>query len=62
MNYRRGESLLRRMAVGESMRKRIFAFLQKNVSAGMQAYVVCPLIEETETSDLQNAEMLAEKL
>ena len=28
----------------------------------MQAYVVCPLIEETETSDLQNAEMLAEKL
>ncbi len=62
MNYRREEKPVKTYAVGESMRKRIFAFLQKNVSAGMQAYVVCPLIEETETSDLQNAEMLAEKL
>lgn len=49
-------------AVGENMRKRIFAFLEKNVNEGMQAYVVCPLIEETEKSDLQNAEALAEKL
>lgn len=57
-----GRKPVKTYAVGESMRKRIFAFLQKNVSAGMQAYVVCPLIEETETSDLQNAEMLAEKL
>ena len=57
-----GRKPVKTYAVGENMRKRIFAFLEKNVNAGMQAYVVCPLIEETEKSDLQNAEMLAEKL
>ncbi len=57
-----GRKPVKTYAVGESMRKRVFAFLEKNVKNGMQAYVVCPLIEETEKSDLQNAEMLAEKL
>ena len=57
-----GRKAVKTYAVGENMRKRIFAFLEKNVSAGMQAYVVCPLIEETEKSDLQNAQELAEKL
>ncbi len=42
-------------AVGENMRKRIYAFLRKNVDGGSQAYVVCPLIEETESADLKNA-------
>lgn len=42
-------------AVGENMRKRIYAFLEKNLQAGGQCYVVCPLIDETEKSDLKNA-------
>lgn len=49
-------------AVGEEMRKRVYAFLQKNVNEGMQAYVVCPLIEESETQDLKNAKELFENL
>ncbi len=57
-----GRKPIKTYAVGESMRKRVFAFLEKNVKSGMQAYVVCPLIEETEKSDLQNAELLSEKL
>ncbi len=57
-----GRKPVKTYAVGESMRKRVFAFLGKNVNAGMQAYVVCPLIEETEKSDLQNAEELCKKL
>lgn len=57
-----GRKPVKTYAVGEKMRRRVFAFLEKNVNAGMQAYVVCPLIEETEKSDLQNAEMLAQKL
>lgn len=40
------------------------AFLEKNLAAGTQCYVVCPLIEETEKSDLKNAvrirDMMAE--
>ncbi len=57
-----GRKTVKTYAVGEKMRKRVFAFLEKNVNEGMQAYVVCPLIAETEKSDLQNAEALAEKL
>ena len=49
-------------AVGEDMRKRVYAFLQKNVKEGMQAYVVCPLIEESETQDLKNAQDLLKRL
>lgn len=53
-------------AVGESMRKRIYAFLKKHIDNGRQAYIVCPLIEETENADLKNvaayAKTLAEKV
>ena len=49
-------------AVGESMRDRIYAFLKKNIDAGMQGYVVCPLIEETENADLKNATDLKSRL
>ncbi len=57
-----GRKAVKTYAVGENMRKRIFAFIDKNVGAGTQAYIVCPLIEETEKSDLQNAENLAQQL
>lgn len=57
-----GRKTVKTYAVGENMRKRIYAFLQKNVNEGMQAYVVCPLIEETEKSDLKDAEMLSKTL
>ncbi len=49
-------------AVGESMRQRIYAFLKKNIDKGSQAYVVCPLIEETEAMDLKNAVAIKERL
>ena len=44
------------------MRERITNFIHKNVLSGTQVYIVCPLIEETEKSDLKNAEELSEKL
>lgn len=40
--------------VDEKMRTRILAFINKQVLAGRQVYIVCPLIEETENSDLKN--------
>ncbi len=49
-------------AVGEDMRKRIYAFLDKHIKNGSQAYVVCPLIEESEKSDLANAEDIYKRL
>ncbi len=44
------------------MRNRVYNFIAKNIHNGMQAYVVCPLVAETENSDLKNAEDLADKL
>ena len=57
-----GRKTVKTYAVGESMRERIMAFIEKNVNMRTQVYVVCPLIEETEKSDLQNAQELAQKL
>lgn len=57
-----GRKPVKTYAVGESMRKRVYAFLEKNVRSGMQGYVICPLVAETETSDLENAENLCRRL
>lgn len=38
-------------AVGESMRQRIYKFTEKLVLEGRQAYIVCPLAENSEESD-----------
>lgn len=57
-----GRKTVKTYAFGESMRDRVTAFIKKNVSEGTQVYVVCPLIEETEKSDLQNAMELAQNL
>jgi ATP-dependent DNA helicase RecG len=57
-----GRKSVKTYSVGEGMRERITAFIDKNVRLGTQVYVVCPLIEETEKSDLKNAQELSEKL
>ncbi len=49
-------------AVGEEMRQRIDAFIDKNIKLGAQCYVVCPLIEETQSGDIKNATDLSIKL
>lgn len=57
-----GRKPVKTYAVGEDMRKRIYAFLDKHIKTGSQAYVVCPLIEESEKSDLSNAEDIHKRL
>jgi len=57
-----GRKPVKTYAVNETMRKRIYAFVEKNIKEGYQAYVVCPLIEETESMDLQNAVALSQSL
>ncbi|WP_077625069.1 ATP-dependent DNA helicase RecG [Sediminibacillus massiliensis] len=41
--------------VKENMLDRVLQFISKEISAGHQAYVICPLIEESEKLDIQNA-------
>ncbi len=57
-----GRKPVKTYAVGENMRQRVYSFLDKNIDAGMQGYVICPLVAETEKSDLANAVSLCEKL
>jgi ATP-dependent DNA helicase RecG len=47
---------------GEPARDRIYEFVRTELRAGRQAYVVCPLVEETEASDLKAASEMAERL
>lgn len=48
-------------AVGQNMRQRITAFIDKQVADGGQVYVVCPLVEEGEL-ELKSAEQHAAHL
>src|SRR5699024_8483693 len=41
--------------VKENLLDRVLTFIQKKVAAGEQAYIVSPLIEESEAMDYQNA-------
>lgn len=53
--------VITRTAVGEN-REKVYGFVLGEVKKGHQAFVVCPLIEESEKMDLENAVKLREKL
>lgn len=57
-----GRKLVKTYAVGESLRQRVYVFMDKLMAAGQQCYVVCPLVEASETVDLQAATELYESL
>jgi len=46
----------------EAKRREIYAFIDAEVAAGRQAYVVCPLVEESEALDLAAATDMARRL
>ncbi len=57
-----GRQKIETYLVTESYRNRIYAFIQKELLAGRQAYIVCPLVEESEQMDLQAATEYTESL
>ena len=57
-----GRKPVKTYSVKSNMRKRVYDFAAKSIKDGMQVYVVCPLVAETEKSDLENAQDLAQKL
>jgi ATP-dependent DNA helicase RecG len=50
------------VARGEAKRHQIYDFLRAEIAAGRQVYVVCPLVAESEVSDLRAATEMAERL
>ena len=57
-----GRTPIRTVVRREKDRKRVYDGIRKEVSRGRQVYVVVPLVEETEKSDLKAAKEFAEKL
>lgn len=51
-----GRTPVRTVVRGERQRSEVYAHLRRQLQAGRQAYIVYPLIEESEKSDLQAAE------
>lgn len=51
----KGRKAVRTYSVRHDLWPRVMEFIRKEVELGRQAYVVCPLIEESEKLDVQNA-------
>ena len=56
-----GRKQIETYAVGTSMVDRVNNFIKKNVKEGRQAYIVCPLIEESDTLNIKSVEEIYEK-
>ena len=54
--------IVTRHADGPEMESEVWALVREQVQAGQQAYVVCPLIEESENLDVASAEETAARL
>ena len=57
-----GRKTVKTYAVGEALRRRVYTFMDKLMESGQQCYVVCPLVEASESVDLQAATDLYEEL
>lgn len=53
-----GRKEIETYAVGKEMIERVNNFIRKQIMDGRQAYIVCPLIEESETLEINAAEEL----
>ena len=57
-----GRKKVETYAVDERMRERINKFIRKHVTQGRQAYIVCPLVEESDAVEAKSATELADEL
>lgn len=58
-----GRQLIKTYAVNTSYRHRIYNFIKKQIDQGRQAYIICPMVEESEENDeLQAVTTYTEKL
>jgi ATP-dependent DNA helicase RecG len=57
-----GRTPIETWAVASEGRRKAYSFIRKELVAGRQAFIVCPLVEENETSDLRAATEEAQRL
>ncbi len=53
---------IKNCVVGTAYRPKAYSFIEKQVHAGRQAYVICPMVEESEGLDAENVTDYAVKL
>lgn len=57
-----GRKAVQTLCYGQNMRPQVYAGVVRQVQAGHQVYVVCPLIEDNEQVDAHSAEQVYEEL
>ncbi len=57
-----GRIPIKNCVVGPSYRKKAYEFIRKQVEAGHQAYVICPMVEESEGLDAENVTDYTQKI
>lgn len=57
-----GRQKIDTLAVDGRYHQRIYAFIEKHVAQGRQAYVICPMIEENEKMEVQSVLQYTEEL
>lgn len=57
-----GRQKIDTMSVPSSYHERIYQFIKKEIEKGRQAYMICPMIEESETLDVQSVINYMEEL
>lgn len=56
-----GRTPIKTFAINESLEERLNGFIKKQIREGRQIYVVCPLVEDSDSLDLNSVEKLYEK-
>jgi len=57
-----GRTPIQTRVCAESRRQQVYGFIRDEVNSGRQAYIICPLVEESEKSELKAAAQMAEEL
>jgi ATP-dependent DNA helicase RecG len=57
-----GRTPVRTLVTPESRRDEIYELMRREIDAGRQVYVICPLVEESEKIDLKSATEMADHL
>lgn len=56
-----GRKKVETYAISSNMKKRAYEFIKKQIKEGRQAYIVCPLVEESDALEVQSATELYER-
>lgn len=57
-----GRKVIKTYTANSGMRDRIYRFIVREAKAGRQAYIVCPLVEDSDKLEVQSATQLYEEL